>query len=144
MDFRKYFEKNGFVYGIEQPNQLCGYSTKCIRFDNIEMAVEWLTGGTKSFRFLGTKTDAKHCNLKNKWEGGDNMKRTSEAQKRASAKYDKANTKGIYLKLNKETDADIISYLEEADNVQGLIKELIRRDMVQKVLKQTVEGRANS
>ena len=49
------------------------------------------------------------------------------AQSRASAKYDKAHTKGIYLKLNKKTDADIIDYLKEVDNVQGLIKELIRR-----------------
>lgn len=49
------------------------------------------------------------------------------AQSRASAKYDKAHTKGIYLKLNKETDADIIEYLKDVDNVQGLIKELIRR-----------------
>ena len=52
---------------------------------------------------------------------------TKEAKRRASAKYDKTHTKGIYLKLNKETDADIIDYLKEVDNVQGLIKELIRR-----------------
>lgn len=51
----------------------------------------------------------------------------TKAQSRASAKYDKTHTKGIYLKLNKETDADIIDYLKEVDNVQGLIKELIRR-----------------
>ena len=28
----------------------------------------------------------------------------TKAQSRASAKYDKTHTKGIYLKLNKETD----------------------------------------
>ncbi|MBR2159980.1 MAG: hypothetical protein IJ938_01560 [Clostridia bacterium] len=54
---------------------------------------------------------------------------TKEAKRRASAKYDKANTKGIYLKLNKNTDADIIEYLEEVENVQGYIKTLIRKDM---------------
>lgn len=54
---------------------------------------------------------------------------TTKAQSRASAKYDKAHTKGIYLKLNKETDADIIEYLEEVENVQGYIKTLIRKDM---------------
>ena len=64
MDARKYFEKYGFIYGIEQPSQLCGYSTKCIKFENIEMAIEWVTAGNKYYRFLGTKTDAKHCNLK--------------------------------------------------------------------------------
>jgi len=52
---------------------------------------------------------------------------TKEAKRRASAKYDKAHTKGVYLKLNLETDKDIIEYLKDIDNVQGLIKELIRR-----------------
>ena len=50
----------------------------------------------------------------------------TKAQVRASAKYDKEHTKGIYLKLNKDTDADIIKYLELCDNTQGLIKDLIR------------------
>lgn len=54
---------------------------------------------------------------------------TKEAKRRANAKYDKANTKGIYLKLNKNTDTDIIEHLEEAENVQGYIKTLIRKDM---------------
>ena len=51
----------------------------------------------------------------------------TKAQSRASAKYDKVHTKGVYLKLNLETDKDIIEYLKDVDNVQGLIKELIRR-----------------
>ena len=55
---------------------------------------------------------------------------TTNAKSRASAKYDKEHTKGIYLKLNKETDADIIGYLEETENVQGLIKSLIRKEMI--------------
>ena len=54
---------------------------------------------------------------------------TKEAKRRANAKYDKANTKGIYLKLNKNTDADIIERLDEIENVQGYIKTLIRKDM---------------
>lgn len=53
---------------------------------------------------------------------------TSKAQARASAKYDKAHTKGIYLKLNTRTDADIISKLSKVGNVQGYIKQLIRAD----------------
>lgn len=51
---------------------------------------------------------------------------TTSAQSRASAKYDKAHTKGIYLKLNIETDKDIIEHLEKVENVQGYIKKLIR------------------
>lgn len=53
---------------------------------------------------------------------------TSKAQARASAKYDKAHTKGVYLKLNTKTDADILSKLSKVGNVQGYIKQLIRED----------------
>lgn len=54
---------------------------------------------------------------------------TTEAQKKASVKYDTANTIQIKLKLNINTDADIIRQLEQADNKQGYIKRLIREDM---------------
>ena len=53
----------------------------------------------------------------------------SKAQARASAKYDKNNTKGLYIKLNLKTDLDIIEYLRGKENVQGYIKNLIRSDM---------------
>lgn len=53
----------------------------------------------------------------------------TEAQKRATAKYDKAKTKGIYLKLNIVKDSDIIEHLKNTDNVQGYIKNLIKQDM---------------
>lgn len=45
---------------------------------------------------------------------------------RKHREYDKANTKGLYIKLNKKTDADIIEALSECDNKQGLIKNLLR------------------
>ena len=54
---------------------------------------------------------------------------TSEAQKRASARYDKIHTKTIILKLNLVTDADVLKRLEEVGNKQGYIKRLIRDDM---------------
>lgn len=53
----------------------------------------------------------------------------TKSQSRASAKYDKANTKGLYIKLNLKTDLDIIEYLRGKENVQGYIKSLIRSDM---------------
>ena len=53
----------------------------------------------------------------------------TQAQLKASAKYDKANTKSIFLKLNIKTDADVLQYLETVGNKQGYIKELIRKDM---------------
>lgn len=54
---------------------------------------------------------------------------TTEAQKRAVARYDAANTRRIYIKLNKRTDAEILQHLDSQDNIQGYIKELIRQDM---------------
>lgn len=50
----------------------------------------------------------------------------SDAQKRAVLKYDAANTTQIHLKLNNKTDADILDYLAQLDNVQGFIKSAIR------------------
>lgn len=54
---------------------------------------------------------------------------STEAQKRASFKYDKENTTQKIIKLNKKTDADILDHLSKTDNVQGYIKQLIRNDM---------------
>lgn len=54
---------------------------------------------------------------------------TSDAQKKANAKYDAQNTKQVMLKLNKVTDADILEHLDSIDNRQGYIKRLIRQDM---------------
>lgn len=57
---------------------------------------------------------------------------TTEAQKRAQKKYDEANKdkfRMIHLKLNRETDADIIQKLESVDGIQTYIKKLIRADL---------------
>lgn len=59
---------------------------------------------------------------------GEEKDVVTDAQKRAAAKYDKSHTKGVYIKLNKTTDADILNRLQEVGNVQGYIKELIRKD----------------
>ena len=55
--------------------------------------------------------------------------KTSQAQKDAVRRYDKEHTRQIMLKLNLETDADILQRLDEIPNKQGYIKELIREDM---------------
>ena len=47
----------------------------------------------------------------------------------ATPQYDKQNTRRVNLKLNNKTDADIIRTLESVENIQGYIKELIRKDM---------------
>lgn len=51
------------------------------------------------------------------------------AKVKASVKYNKNNIKQIKMNLNKKTDADIINHLDQKDNVQGYIKELIRKDI---------------
>lgn len=54
---------------------------------------------------------------------------SSEAQKRASAKYDEKSTVQVKLKLNIVTDADILAKLDAVENKQGYIKNLIRNDL---------------
>lgn len=53
----------------------------------------------------------------------------TEAQKRAKMKYDKNNCVQILMKLNRNTDMDILSKLESVNNKQGYIKSLIRKDL---------------
>ena len=50
-------------------------------------------------------------------------------QSQASIKYDRDNTKRIFIKLNINTDKDILDHLETKPNKQGYIKELIRNDI---------------
>ena len=45
-------------------------------------------------------------------------------------KWNKENSKGFYLRLNKSKDADIIKRLCACDNQQRYIKELIRADIM--------------
>lgn len=57
------------------------------------------------------------------------MSKTRASQIRAGAKYDRENTKAVFIKLNKHTDADIIAALEASGNKQGLIKAALREYM---------------
>lgn len=43
--------------------------------------------------------------------------------------WNAGHTTGIYLKLNNNTDADILAKLASVDNRQGYIKQLIRADI---------------
>lgn len=47
--------------------------------------------------------------------------------------YEKTNTQGFYIKLNKKTDADLIEALRACTNKQGYIKALIRDDLKQEL-----------
>lgn len=44
-------------------------------------------------------------------------------------KYQKSNIKWVSLPLNKNTDQDIIEYLEKQENKRAYIKALIRENM---------------
>lgn len=61
---------------------------------------------------------------------------TPEAKKARRAiqqrAYDKRATRGIYLKLNRGTDADILEALDAAGNKQAYIKGLIRADIARR------------
>ena len=49
-----------------------------------------------------------------------------EKKYKAQEKYDKNNTVQFRMKLNKNTDKDILDWLDIQPNRQGAIKELIR------------------
>ena len=54
---------------------------------------------------------------------------TSKAQIEAVNKFNKEKTKVVPVRLNKQTDADIIEHLETVGSKMGYIKRLIREDM---------------
>ena len=54
---------------------------------------------------------------------------TTEAQRKASAKYDRNHTRSIFFKFNTTNDADILAKLDEVGNKQGYIKNLIRENI---------------
>ena len=54
------------------------------------------------------------------------MAKTSKAQLNAILKYDKEHTTSIMIKLNNNTDADLIEYLNASGNKQGTIKAALR------------------
>lgn len=50
-------------------------------------------------------------------------------RQQAQNEWDRLYTKQYKFKFNKNTDKDIIEYLESLDNKQGKIKELIRKEI---------------
>lgn len=53
----------------------------------------------------------------------------TEAQRKASASYDRKNTKMFTIKLNYNTDANLIAWLEVQPNVQGFIKRILNSEL---------------
>ena len=57
------------------------------------------------------------------------MAKTSEAQIRATARYDRENVQRITIKLNRKTDADIIEWYANQPNKQMAVREAIRAEI---------------
>ena len=60
----------------------------------------------------------------------------------AKARYDAKNTRQYRLKLNLNTDRDIMDRLADVGNMQGYIKRLIREDLGRAPLEQAVTTKA--
>lgn len=54
---------------------------------------------------------------------------STDAQKRASNKYNKENTVQYCIRLNKRTDEKVIKKLDEQENKTAYIKSLIQREV---------------
>ena len=54
---------------------------------------------------------------------------TTEAAKAAKARYDAKTARYISLKLNRNTDRELIEHLEHQQSIQSYIKKLILEDM---------------
>lgn len=52
-----------------------------------------------------------------------------DSKTKAVLKYKKKSIKQMKLDLNRNTDSDIINFLDQCENKQGYIKALIREDM---------------
>ena len=58
-----------------------------------------------------------------------------ESRKKTNArayKWDKENTRKVTMKLNRNTDADIIARLEDEPNMMAYLKRLIREDIARR------------
>ena len=49
----------------------------------------------------------------------------TEERKQKQREYDRKNTRTFCIKLNYNTDADLISMLESKENVQGFLKDIL-------------------
>ena len=59
--------------------------------------------------------------------GGRKM--PTDAEKRANTTWKKLNTIQVNIRLYKNTDQDLIAFIQSLDNVQGTIKEILRKHM---------------
>lgn len=113
------------IYG--QTNLFC-YRQKALEYYRDHNGTRLYSKTKDLFPKYETIIDRPQFDIRNLTE--DNMeKKTTVALRNAVSKYDQANTKQIKLKLNKEKDKEILEKLETCGNIQGYIKELIKKDI---------------
>lgn len=61
-------------------------------------------------------------------KGGDNIA-TKEARNRATIKYQSKVYKRFAVRLRKDTESDMIKFLESKEAINKYLKDLIRQDM---------------
>ena len=115
--FSSYVKKHERVPGEKGRSEIAGYVL--LRMDKAGI---WLPEAEAKRR-----CNAVISRLARKYEAGKkpSLFRLSEYV----TEYDKHNTQRVTLKLNKNTDADIIAHLTPMPNRQGYIKNLIRSDI---------------
>lgn len=64
------------------------------------------------------------------------MSKASEARLRAIDKYNKTKMVNVSIRVNKNTDADVVEYLKTIDNKRAYLLKLIREDMAKKKTEQ--------
>ncbi len=67
--------------------------------------------------------------FKTKKNEGENLLMVTEAKIKANNASNKRNTTTVLLRLNYNTDADILEKLGQVDSKMGYIKALIREDL---------------
>lgn len=64
---------------------------------------------------------------------------TTESAKAAKAKYDARTARYISLKLNRNTDRELIEQLDKQKSIQGYLKRLIQED-IKKLIREDMKG----
>lgn len=132
-DYNEYYSAFGEVFGISFKDGNPIYVKKFISMDKAE---KWLNTEESDFRdreLLSEKETFRAFKLKSRDELNDLIvmytEKYADPQFRKQARYDKKNTKSFSLKLNKNTDADILEKFEKCDNVSQYLKQLVRQDI---------------
>lgn len=84
-----------------------------------------------TLRRVESKKSEDHATIPSEEENEmeDKELKTTEARRRANAKYDAATAVYYSVKANKNTDPDIIEWMSGIQNKQKYLKDLIRADM---------------